>query len=56
MTLPDKLLKKLACPKCLGSLKINQTEERLECDACRVTYRITDDIPVLQIDEAQEMK
>ncbi len=56
MTLPNKLLEKLACPKCRGVLKHNQAEERLECDSCRVAYRITDDIPVLQIDEAQEIK
>lgn len=56
MTLPDKLLEKLVCPKCRGKLAYEPDQERLVCNSCRVAYRIVDDIPVLLIDEAENLK
>jgi len=56
MALPIQLVEKLACPKCHGALDYREAENRLTCRNCRLAYRVTDDIPVLEIDEAEEMK
>jgi uncharacterized protein YbaR (Trm112 family) len=56
MGLPEKLLEKLACPKCRQALDYIEAENRLVCESCRVGFRITDDIPVLQIDEAEKLE
>lgn len=55
MALSEKLLEKLACPDCKGGLEYEQENERLVCQACRVAYRIVDDIPVLLTDEAEKL-
>jgi len=55
MTLPNQLLDKLVCPKCKGKLEYREDEDRLVCHSCRLSYRITDDIPVLLIDEAEQI-
>ena len=47
-----ELLEILACPKCRGALVLAEGESELRCDACRLRYRIEDDIPILLIDEA----
>jgi uncharacterized protein YbaR (Trm112 family) len=52
MALSKELLDILACPKCKGDIHLNQTEDGLVCDACRLMYPIKDDIPVMLIDEA----
>ena len=54
MALSDQLLEKLACPKCKGKLKYIEEENQLLCESCKLAYRITDNIPVLLIDEAEE--
>jgi len=55
MTLPDKLVEKLVCPKCHAELKYLKEAERLECHVCRIAFRITDDIPMLEIDQAEKL-
>lgn len=55
MALPDKLLDKLVCPKCKGPLQYNEQENRLICGNCKLSYRISDDIPVLLVDEAEKI-
>ena len=47
-----ELLEILACPKCKGGLKLSDDEAELRCDACQLSYRIEDGIPILLIDEA----
>lgn len=54
MALSNQLLEKLACPKCKGKLTYLEEDNQLLCDSCRLSYRITDNIPVLLIDEAEE--
>ena len=54
MALSNQLLQKLACPKCKGKLTYLEEDNRLLCEACRLSYCITDNIPVLLIDEAEE--
>lgn len=55
MTLPDKLVEKLACPECHAELEYLKEAERLACYACQITFRIADDIPMLEIDQAQKL-
>ncbi len=52
MTISKELLEILACPKCKGDVKLNEQGTGLICDACRLLYRIKDDIPIMLIDEA----
>ncbi len=55
MALPDNLLAKLACPNCKGKLDYHESENRLICNACRLAYKIVDNIPVLLPDEAEKL-
>lgn len=52
MMISQELLDILACPKCKGDIHLNQNQDGLICDACRLMYPIKDDIPVMLIDEA----
>lgn len=52
MPIDKQLLDILACPKCKGSLVLEEDNSALICNACRLKYRIEDDIPVMLIDEA----
>ena len=52
MALKQDLLDILACPQCKGELEYREEEAALLCHACKLRYRIEDDIPVMLIDEA----
>ena len=52
MSLSPQLLAILVCPKCKGSLEYRETEQGLDCPACRVRYPVRDDIPIMLVDEA----
>lgn len=52
MSLDEKLLEILVCPKCKGELEYREEEQALLCHACRLRYEIKDDIPIMLIDEA----
>ena len=52
MAIDKSLLEILACPKCKGELQLTVDESALRCDACRLSYRVDDGIPILLIDEA----
>lgn len=52
MTLDSRLLEILVCPKCRGELEYDEDSAELRCPACRLVYRIENDIPILLIDEA----
>jgi len=52
MPIDKELLNILACPKCKGDLKLEDDESGLICTACKLKYRIEDDIPIMLIDEA----
>ena len=52
--LDKELLEILACPKCKGDLDYKPEEDQLICNACRLKYRIEDDIPIMLIDEAEK--
>jgi uncharacterized protein YbaR (Trm112 family) len=51
--LKKELLEILACPKCKGELEYEPERQRLTCPACRLRYRVEDDIPIMLIDEAE---
>ena len=55
MAIDKQLLDILACPKCKGPVTLEETGFGLVCDACRLRYRIEDDIPIMLIDEAEEI-
>ncbi|MDX8388871.1 MAG: Trm112 family protein [Mariprofundaceae bacterium] len=42
----------LACPKCKGKIDYNTSKDGLVCEACKLSYPIRDDIPIMLIDEA----
>ena len=52
MAISRELLEILACPKCKGDVRLNDAEDGLVCETCRLLYPIKDDIPVMLIDEA----
>ena len=52
MAISQELLDILACPKCKGDIHLNDKQDGLVCDACRLMYPIKEDIPVMLIDEA----
>ena len=52
MTINKELLDILACPKCKGNVHLNEREDGIICDSCKLMYSIRDDIPIMLIDEA----
>jgi len=52
MTINKELLDILACPKCKGNVHLNEKEDGIICDNCKLKYPIRDDIPIMLIDEA----
>ena len=55
MGISKELLDILACPKCKGDIYLNDSEDGLICDACKLKYPIEDDIPVMLIDKAEKL-
>ena len=57
MTVNEKLLAILVCPKCKGGLEHRQTEkeETLTCHNCKLLYPVKDGIPVMLIEEARAL-
>ena len=55
MAIDKELLDILACPKCKGEIYLNETGEGIICDRCRLLYPISDDIPVMLIEEARKL-
>jgi uncharacterized protein YbaR (Trm112 family) len=56
MALSEELLNILACPKCKGEIYLNETNDGLICDNCKLLYEIKDDIPIMLIDEAKSIE
>ncbi len=51
----QELLEILVCPVCKGELQYDREGERLNCHACRLSYPIKDDIPIMLPEEAQSL-
>ena len=56
MAISEELLKILACPKCKNQVKLNETEDGLICEHCKLLYEIRDGIPIMLIDEARPIE
>ena len=56
MAISKELLDILACPKCKGDIHLNETQDGLICDQCRLLYEIKDGIPIMLIDEATHLR
>jgi len=52
MAISPDLLTILVCPACKGDLVYDPSAATLSCNACRLRYRVEDDIPVMLVDEA----
>lgn len=55
MIIDKELLEILACPKCKGSVRLNEKNDGLACDKCRIVYPIKEGIPVMLVDEASPL-
>ncbi len=55
MALNPKLLEILACPKDKGPLLYFPDEESLYNPRLHLRYRVTDDIPIMLVDEAETL-
>lgn len=55
MRISKELLEILACPKCKEPVKLTESQDGLVCEACRLLYRIEDEIPVMLIEEAKPL-
>ncbi len=58
--LDKQLLEILACPKCKGDLEYKPDAKddkngQLICHKCKLVYKVEDDIPIMLIDEAEEL-
>lgn len=56
MPIDEELLDILACPQCKGRIHLNEAGTGIICDQCRLLYPISDDIPVMLIEEAKALK
>ncbi len=54
--LDPKLLEILACPQCKGAVEADADHVSLVCEACRLRYRVEDDIPIMLIEEATSLE
>ena len=55
MAVAPELLEILVCPKCKGDIHLNDKQDSLICDTCRLAYAIRDDIPIMLIEEARSL-
>jgi len=56
MSISKDLLDILACPKCKGPIQLNEAQNGLICDACKLLYEIRDGILIMLIDEAKPIQ
>jgi uncharacterized protein YbaR (Trm112 family) len=52
MPVDPELLAILACPLCKTPVVLIRNGAALKCETCKRAYPITDDIPVMLVDEA----
>jgi len=55
MALPPDLLAILVCPACKGELVYDAAANTFTCPACRLRYKVVEDIPNFLIDEAEKI-
>ena len=55
MAIDQALLEILVCPKCKGDIHLNERQDGLICESCRLLYEIREDIPIMLIEEARKI-
>ncbi len=55
MALSPELLAILVCPACKGDLAYDVHANTLTCPACRLRYKVVEDIPGMLVDEAERL-
>nr|WP_320115683.1 Trm112 family protein [uncultured Desulfuromonas sp.] len=55
MDIDQDLLQWLVCPKCKGPVQLDN-DGNLLCEACSLRYPVRDGLPVMLIDEAEEVE
>lgn len=55
MALSPELLSILVCPACKGDLQYDESAKSLTCNACKLRYKVVDDIPVMLVEEAEKL-
>jgi len=56
MAISEKLLQILACPQCKGGLQLRADKPSLDCSTCKLSFPIREDIPVMLVTEAENIK
>jgi uncharacterized protein YbaR (Trm112 family) len=56
MPVATELKEILACPRCKGALEFHDEANEIRCLACRLVFRVEDDIPVMLLDEARPLE
>jgi len=56
MGIDKELLDILACPQCKGDIHLNDSEDGLVCEKCKLLYEIKDDIPIMLPEEAKKIE
>lgn len=54
MALSPDVLSIIVCPACKGDLVYDAGAETLTCPACRLRYRVVNDVPDMLVDEAEK--
>lgn len=52
----EQLLDILVCPKCKGEISMVEGGRGLVCEACQLKYPVRDDIPIMLVPEATDLK
>ena len=55
MALSPELLAILVCSACKGDLTYDSGASTLTCPACRLRYKVVEDIPVMLVDQAEKL-
>ena len=55
MALSPDLVAILVCPQCKGTLTLEPAETGFICSACRLRYHVREGIPVMLVDEAEQI-
>ncbi|RKZ22625.1 Trm112 family protein [bacterium] len=56
MPIDPELLEILACPRCKGDLEYDEKNDKLICHNCKLAYRIEDGIPIMLVEEAEQIE
>lgn len=56
MAIDQHLLDILVCPQCKGPLVLVEGGRGLLCDKCQLKYPVRDDIPIMLVEEALDLK